>query len=126
MLSSNISSDVVWAAMMPRRPAALMATTFCMTGSHCSPPARRLVGRLIASASFRTSAPKAENGFLKPENYFVAPPATKQSNKKWQQFEYDGFYRRSGLAQLRSPAGENRYPPPRMVRITAGLGGSGS
>jgi hypothetical protein len=25
-----------------------------------------------------------------------------------------------------SPAGENRYPPPRMVRITAGLAGSGS
>ena len=25
-----------------------------------------------------------------------------------------------------SPAGENKYPPPRMVRITAGLAGSGS
>src|SRR5215471_20137915 len=28
--------------------------------------------------------------------------------------------------QAFSPAGENRYPPPRMVRMTAGLVGSGS
>src|ERR1700730_4375795 len=38
--------------------------------------------------------------------------------------------RGEGVTQRRadsfSPAGENRYPPPRMVRITAGLVGSGS
>jgi hypothetical protein len=62
--SSNISSEVAWAAMMLWRAAALMATTFCMTGSHWSPLGGVSLGKLIVSERFGMSAPEAENGFM--------------------------------------------------------------
>src|SRR3954453_19884182 len=65
MPSSSISSEVAWAATMPWRAAALMAMTFCMTGSRYSPPRRFLLGGLLVSTRFRMSALKAENGFVR-------------------------------------------------------------
>src|SRR5665213_2285160 len=65
MLSSSISSEVAWAATIPWRAAALMATTFCMTGSQHSPLGGASLGQLIASERFGTSARKVENGFFR-------------------------------------------------------------
>src|SRR5258706_14771693 len=62
MLSSSISSEVAWAAMMPWRAAALMAMTFCMTGSR-GLRFGALLGGLIASERFGMSACQGENGF---------------------------------------------------------------
>jgi hypothetical protein len=48
--------------------------------------ARRLVGNLIAAGCFRTSAPKAENGFVAQENCFVDLGGTKHRREKSNQF----------------------------------------
>jgi hypothetical protein len=87
MPSSNISSEVAWAAMMLWRAAALMATTFCMTGSHSVAAWRRFVGLIGSERTFRDVCAKSGKWFHAQENCFVAGSATKQSGMKSPQFE---------------------------------------
>src|SRR6187401_1716249 len=65
MSCSSISSEVAWAAMMPWRAAALMATTFCMTSSRYSPLAAFRWSGVIVNPGFGTSARQRENGFMR-------------------------------------------------------------
>src|SRR6476646_5295914 len=65
MLSRSISSDIVRAAVIDLRAAALMAMTFGMTGSQfaVSECGASLRG-LLVSLRFGMSAPKGKNGFV--------------------------------------------------------------
>src|SRR5476651_747209 len=90
MLSSSISSEVAWAAMMPWRAAALMAITFCMTVSHYCRLAA-LVGRIVNQHKFQDVCAKSGKWFRPRKNCFVATIATKHSGSKLLQFELDDF-----------------------------------
>src|ERR1051326_8126433 len=70
------------------------------------------------------SAPKAQNGFVCERIVSLPAPDETIKQKKFAcDFKQIDEIRRD---QALSPAGENRYPPPLMVRITAGRVGSGS
>src|SRR4030081_3771439 len=90
MLSSSISSEVAWAAMMPWRAAALMAITFCMTVSHYCRLAA-LVGRTVNRHTFQDVCAKSRKWFHLRKNCFVAAIATKHLGSKQLQFELLGF-----------------------------------
>src|SRR5665647_2497196 len=102
MLSRSISSEVAWAAMMPWRAAALMAMTFCMTGSHWPLRCGASLGQIVNEPTFRDVCTPKGKWFRDRENCFVAASATKQFGTKSQQFEWDGFLGRSGA--IRPPS----------------------
>src|ERR1700753_1367217 len=77
--------------MMLWRAAALIATTFCMTGSHLVAAWRRFVGQIDSYRTFRHVCAKSGKWFHGWENCFVARHATKQLERKSQQFEGYGF-----------------------------------
>src|SRR3954452_19865104 len=87
MLSSSMLSEVAWAAMIPWRPAALMATTFCMTLSR----SRRLDGaslaQIVSEPKFRDVCTPRGKWFHARENCFVARLATKHPELKCEQFQ---------------------------------------
>jgi hypothetical protein len=63
-----------------------------------APEAPEFVGRLITMTGFRSSAPKAENGFVAKGNCFVAGVPTKQfpaasSDFKWLELSFNGGIR---------------------------------
>src|SRR3954453_16518401 len=126
MLSSSMLSEVAWAAMIPWRPAALMAMTFCMTLSR----SRRLDGaslaQIVSEPKFRDVCTPRGKWFHARENCFVAALATKHPELKCEQFQqkyrFDDPSRSlparrpergqpspsAARGQAFSPAGENR------------------
>jgi hypothetical protein len=60
-----------------------MATTFDMTGSQFA-AWRRFVGRVFSYSTFLDVCTKREKWFRAGENCFVARPATKHSEEKYQ------------------------------------------
>src|SRR3954447_21097779 len=87
MLSSSMLSEVAWAAMIPCRPAALMAMTFCMTLSR----SRRLDGaslaQIVSEPKFRDVCTPRGKWFRARENCFVVALATKHPELKCEQFQ---------------------------------------
>src|SRR5205085_2250831 len=116
MLSSNISSEVARAAMMPSRAAALMAITLCMTSSPI-PLVRRFVGKLLMSQRFRTSAPIGKNGFITTR--IVSPFAPRRNIQRGNASDFNEANIGGGWAEPQKRCWE-RASSPVWLRLVAG------